>query len=426
MCKLVLMPHIPDKKSAKAWQFAKTISGPMTQRDNDGFGYAAVGVDDRLFSEKWLFPIDAWTNDLPGEFEGMEKALCGGLDKDVYRSIGLQASKRPPIKALVLHARMSTCGGGVENAHPFVLQDNTGPYAALVHNGVVSKVGMKFEQSTCDSEGILNKLRDEHVWEVPENLQTALKDVEGYYALGVLAQTYEDGWICDIIKDNVADLHACYVHELEATVFATSELNVKDACKKLKWRRPRVAKMRPCTRIRFSVNLGTVLMVDKFTPTPRSWREYSGNWHGRGADWEPPEQDDATMYARMRAGLKEADEENKSGSQTVITAISRASTYHACGECGTSWSTEEAANHCNHPDKADNEDPRTKEGTFLGDHAIVQAALARAEAREQSQGATDGSTVAEFTIDEATGQIMLPDGTIIEPQVEPETETQGD
>ncbi len=149
-----------------------------------------------------------------------------------------------------------------------MLEDKDGPWAALIHNGVVAKDGLRFEQSTCDSEGILNAMRDENALYVPENLQDALDRIYGYYALGVMVHTYE-GWAVDVIKDGTAHLTALYVAELDAVVFATSPDHVTAACKQLKWRRPARAKLRDNVRVRFDATTGAALVTDTFEPRRR-------------------------------------------------------------------------------------------------------------------------------------------------------------
>jgi hypothetical protein len=354
MCKLVLIPHIPKGKSKNAWRLARVLTPAMTKHDQDGFGYGAITFNEDFLAEKWLFPQDAWASAVPEEFAGLEHALQGGLDQDTYLHYGYKldkSHKRPAIKALMLHARFSTCGGGVENSHPFVLNDSHGPWAALVHNGVVNTQGLRLEQSTCDSEGILNRMRDEHALSIPENLQAALEGLQGYYALGVLVHTYEHGWVMDIIRDASATLSAIFVYELGTTVFATYAEHIENACRKLKWRRPRVAKMRPNTRIRYSVNTGKVLLTDHFTSdfTMSGWQQA----HAQG---------DYSQYSR-------AWNDDEDGDTEKIRLL--------------------------------------KEGTYIGDAEDVQRALHAMETRAQSAGQP-------LTIDPVTGAIEMPDGTVLQ------------
>lgn len=432
MCKLLLIPHIPEGKSKNAWRFAKAITPAMTRMDDDGFGYAAVTTHvntdghEIMLSEKWLYPKDAWSNRLPGEFKGLEKALQGGLDTNTYRHAGFylgEGGQRPSIKAIMLHSRYSTCGGGVENSHPFVAEDKEGPWAAFVHNGVVDKTGLRFEQSTCDSEGILNSLVDEQVaWEAG-NLQKSLDKVRGYYAFGHLALTIEDGWVMDIVKDSTAQLSAVFVHEIGAVVYATSAEQVEGACKKLKWKRPRIAKMRSNTRVRYSVNTGAVLMVDHFKSAEymkQSWHaghasgQYSTAMGGKSSQgggrslasdhWDDFEE----AYYRQKGldakGAGEVSRSTKSGVVKVESADGKRN--WACLDCGETFFSEYGATECDHGLGEDS--PLIgKRGSLLTQEAQdVQDALAAMDGK--TGGARGG------VIDPTTGAVVMDDGSVIE------------
>lgn len=410
MCKLLLIPHVPAGKSKEAWRLARAITPAMTRGDDDGFGYAAITTElnekgqEHMLMEKWLFPKDAWSNGVPAEFEGLESALQGGLDSVTYQHAGLPLShdgKRPGVKALMLHSRFSTCGGGVENSHPFILEDKDGPWAALVHNGVVNTMGLRMEQSTCDSEALLNKLRDEHVAYVVEALQTALDAIKGYYAFGAMWLTYEDGWVMDVVKDSTAQLSAVFVHELGAIVYATSADQVEGACKKLKWRRPRIAKMRNNTRVRYSVNTGKVLIIDHFKPAQYehvSWQKAhaAGDYSNYSQAWTSKDEEDmerAWAMSKARAGLpppksSTLDDGRNSGnaSQALLTMTrSKIDEYE-----------------------------KGKLGSLTSEASDVQEALMEMEARER---ASDNGLDAydTLTINPLTGAIELPDGTIVIP-----------
>lgn len=433
MCKLLLIPHVPEGKSKNAWRFAKAITPAMTRMDDDGFGYAAVTTHvntdghEIMLSEKWLYPKDAWSNRLPGEFKGLEAALQGGLDSNTYRHTGFflgDGGQRPSIKAIMLHSRYSTCGGGVENSHPFVLEDKEGPFAALVHNGVVARDGLRFTQSSCDSEGILNALEDEHVFSEPGNLQKALDKVRGYYAYGNLALTLEDGWVMDIVKDSTAQLSAVFVHEIGAVVYSTSAEQVESACKKLKWKRPRVAKMRSNTRVRYSVNTGAVLMVDYFKSAEymkQSWHvgHASGNYstamseqgtvsnQGRSLASDHWDDFEEAYYKQKGLDAKVAGELPRSTkSQAVKVDDPKGKRNWACLDCGETYFSQYGAEQCDHGLGEDS--PLIgKRGTLLTQEAQdVQDALAAMEGK--IGGARGG------VIDPTTGAVVMDDGSVIE------------
>ncbi len=428
MCKLLIIPHIPEGKSKFAWRLAKAITPTMTRMDDDGFGYAAVTTqkdsDGReiMLAEKWLFPKDAWSNRLPGEFAGLEQALQGGLDSNTYRHYGFdlkEGGQRPAIKSLMLHSRYSTCGGGVENSHPFVVSDKEGPWAAFIHNGVVSKEGLRFDQSTCDSEGILNSLVDEQVaWE-PGNLQKALDKVHGYYAYGFLSLTVEDGWVMDVVKDGLAQLSALYIHEIGAVVYATSSDQVESACKKLKWKRPRIAKMRSNTRVRYSVNTGEVLLIDGFKSA-----EYARQgWHQAHANGQYKSDHGGTYtrawddYDEQYFKQKELDKKGASAATQSMKSGTGEKPW-ACIDCGETFYSEYGAENCKHG----LETMAGKRGSLTPEQSEVQAALAGMEESDNRRAIAE---VIGGTIDPTTGAIIMSDGSVVEIADEPiEEETE--
>lgn len=432
MCKLVIIPHIPEGKSKNAWRLAKAVTPAMTRGDNDGFGYAAVSSvkneegQPLMLAEKWLYPKDAWSNKLPGEFRGLEAALQGGLNKEVYRHFGVDlsdGSQRPSIQAIMLHSRYSTCGGGVENSHPFVLEDIDSPYAALVHNGVVNKEGLTFKQSSCDSEGILNKLEEERVFAEPGNLQKALDGIHGYYAYGMLALTLEDGWVMDVVKDSTAQLSACYVHELGAVVYATAADQVVSACKKLKWKRPTVARLRDNVRIRYHVETGETLVIDGFKSASyvrQGWHNAhaSGNYsqamslEETNAHWDDMEE---AYYKQKQKGSADAATKSgglSSGAVKFIDNPTPSQKAWACLDCGETFFSEYGAASCDHGLGKDGAAALLGGGkkncALTDEQSAVQEALAAMDGRD------DRDSMACGVIDPNTGAITLSDGSIIE------------
>ncbi len=428
MCKLIIIPHVPEGRSKQAWRLAKAVTGPMTASDHDGFGYSAITRGDELLTERWLLPADAWQRNLRSEFAGLEPILEGTVTEHTYTHQGPAIGpKLPAIKAIMLHARWSTSGGGIENTHPFVLEDKDGPWAALIHNGVVAKDGLRFEQSTCDSEGILNAMRDENALYVPENLQDALDRIYGYYALGVMVHTYE-GWAVDVIKDGTAHLTALYVAELDAVVFATSPDHVTAACKQLKWRRPARAKLRDNVRVRFDATTGAALVTDTFEPkgwarTKEALSHASGNYSHYGRGWgddEPSEDmENEWQKAKKRLGLRAKGENELQpwvcgvcaqiwSTRETAEACQHAETEsYMCDACDIVWGTREAAQKCSHGGAGKFDVTPVKANVYIGEAADVQAALAKMDLRSKAKQS-------DPLVIDAKGCVTMPDGTILE------------
>jgi predicted glutamine amidotransferase len=272
MCKNLMIPYVPKSKQKNLSKFIDKLVKPLTRNDSDGFGYMAIGHNNQIFAEKWLKPKDAFKNrklitDDDLNFYNKFGSFVHEPD-EIYRSYGIPSE----IKSICFHARMATCDKGIENTHPFITENH-----GLIHNGVVDTYGLKFKQSTCDSEGILNSYIEHGVESNIKKIQTVAKDLNGYYACAVYAKV-ENDWLLDIFKDSQAQLYAINIKQL-GLVFCTSASIVREICHQLKWNVLTVVKVRDNMIARFNIDNGEIESTYKFTKLERISNTKSFNGH---------------------------------------------------------------------------------------------------------------------------------------------------
>lgn len=209
MCKIALFPKLKRTLTENELQ---RIAKHMSSKDNDGFGYVATNGN-KLYGERWLNVEDAFKNRYTVDASTRRLLSKYGSSttspEDVYSSFGGRRSKKN--KALMLHARLATCGINIDNTHPFTLGQ-----IAMVHNGVIHNSDAYLKKNKCDSLSILKRYTFREIENKPHELQTFVDDLDGYYACGFLSHKH-----MDILRDAKASL---YVADIEAigTVFATT------------------------------------------------------------------------------------------------------------------------------------------------------------------------------------------------------------
>lgn len=234
MCKIAIISGITDETTKMTWELMKKLSKEMTRNDDEGFGYAAIDGNGKLFGERWYDPKDAFHNrdssmrfhnDLIKKYKGMLKGK-----EPIHNSFG--EVHENSLRTVIIHARKATCERSIRNTHPFVIGDT-----ALIHNGVIrNTTELENKVSTCDSECILNEYIKYKVSDDLKSIQKVADKLEGYYACGVISKTSKGQVIVDIFRDKAAKLEAYFVKELNTVIFATpgfsdSYGSVPSACK---------------------------------------------------------------------------------------------------------------------------------------------------------------------------------------------------
>ncbi|MCW5830588.1 MAG: hypothetical protein KIT79_14875 [Deltaproteobacteria bacterium] len=283
MCKLLMIPHVPQGYSQAAWEFVRAAHGVQTQADSDGYGYAALSRGGGLFAERWFPAAQAFGGGSASVRLAEKIAASYGpalVPAPVYEHIGDGEGPGSDIAAILVHARRANCARSLRNTHPFVC--GTGPYrqgpdgrtfgttAAMIHNGRIendAKLTRMF--SSCDSEVILHQYTGAAVHEMPERFQSVASVLEGHYALGFIARQEAGRWVVDIVRDDRAKLAAAWIGEIHAVVFCTTEDILDAAARELGWRAPDYFAVRENVLIRHDPFTGEVLAVEGFTPAGR-------------------------------------------------------------------------------------------------------------------------------------------------------------
>lgn len=222
MCKLMMICGIPSRKSAAAAKFIRNSVPFMTENDDHGLGYAALGSEG-IFGERWLNVESAFKN--RHRFSKSQQALNSFFENAVghnyenYTRFGKGNLNKA--STILFHTRYATNSKTMRNTHPFVIDDT-----ALIHNGVILNDDdiMSLHEnkiSTCDSEAILQEYISNNVNHDPESIQEVADLLEGWYACGVLSKDFNDKYIVDIFKCERSNLMVGIVPELEAFVFCT-------------------------------------------------------------------------------------------------------------------------------------------------------------------------------------------------------------
>jgi len=261
MCKVLMIPAIKEDKRKETEDFIYVMSQIMTKNNNDGLGYAAIDDEGKLFGERWFVNnmafrdpnefkrtefqahqdrarsiVDKWGDALKKmRFGAYEPFVFTGNKEDVYNNFG-EDPKLSRARAITLHTRYATCEKNLTNVHPFVDQDTS-----VIHNGVISNhKEFDLKLSTCDSESILISYLDNNVNNDPTGAfhnENGVKEManalDGYYATGIFSRDVDGNRILDVVQWNNRNLSVCYIYDLETYVIATSDHDIKEACKEL-------------------------------------------------------------------------------------------------------------------------------------------------------------------------------------------------
>jgi hypothetical protein len=177
----------------------------------------------------------------------------------------------------IFHGRTSTNNAALVNVHPIVKHGWT-----LIHNGVVSNHGRKYEEITSnDTEHLVEYLAHEGISGIEANLT-------GYYAVAAFSP---DGML-HIIRDDRANLHGGWVDSLESFIFATSAEHIKAVCKHLKVKAPMVQPFEDNTYAVFSGS--TIVSVSPITP--RGYSTYESKYAAKSLGYTLDDEDSYDPY----------------------------------------------------------------------------------------------------------------------------------
>lgn len=279
MCKNLFIAGIkPEVSKKKLWDFLIAATPFMTEHDQHGLGYAALGTRG-LWGERWLDPSEAWLvrKEWTDKDELVKARFNGSVEGEPkFNTFGIADPDNT--YAVIMHARMATCEKGLHNTHPFVSGDT-----ALIHNGIIrNTVQLQNITSTCDSECILNEYTKTDVMNQPDKISKVAAELRGYYACGVLTKNSEGKEFLDIFRSSTADLNACYIKELDAVVVCTKTSIIASTCKALKWEHGNFFRLKD--EVMFRLNAKTGEFVSKHTFKVMSDYQSANQYYGR-EDW---------------------------------------------------------------------------------------------------------------------------------------------
>lgn len=227
MCKIAGVTKITDKNRDHVWAFMIALGDIMSRTQRDGLGYAAFDKSGNLFGERWLENKLAFTD------FSMNKKLTPAKIEKVYNFFGDKVL-RDEAQAIILHARMATCGRGIANTHPFT--DNLEkPRTAIIHNGIIANDD-EFEKkfSTCDSEVLVHLYEKYKVSENLAGIKKVVKELVGWFTVLNLSTDAQGRLVMDIYTD-APRLNSYYVKELDTRVYSTSAYDIEEAAAQLEF-----------------------------------------------------------------------------------------------------------------------------------------------------------------------------------------------
>lgn len=220
MCKIL---GITDTRKIENISKLIEVSADELKTQRDGFGWCGLTDDFKIFGER--------TNDVHSFKSALVETpldlpfIEGGAS--AQNSFGeLKTTSR----AFIAHGRISTNNKALVNVHPIVKADH-----ALIHNGVVSHHGAKYEMMTDnDSEHVLQNLLDGGIDSIAQNLT-------GYYAF--MSFTPDGRMI--VARDRIANLFVGKIKELDgALIYGTTEDLIKSVVRRMFWTVSPIAKLK--------------------------------------------------------------------------------------------------------------------------------------------------------------------------------------
>lgn len=265
MCKVAGVTKVTDANRDNVWAMMIALGDIMSRSQRDGLGYAAFDKAGNIFGERWL------ENDLAFTDLSMNKKLTPARIEKVYNFFGEKVS-RDEAQAIILHARMATCGRGLKNTHPFT-DTLEKPHTAIIHNGIIANDDEHEKKfSTCDSEVLVHLYEKFKVSEKLENIKQVVSELIGWFTVLNLSRTPENKMILDIYTD-ARRLNSYYVKELDTRVYSTSAYDIEEAAKILGFEISDRQSVDPDKAYRLDVLTGNVLEETSTLPADQQ-RQY--------------------------------------------------------------------------------------------------------------------------------------------------------
>jgi predicted glutamine amidotransferase len=281
MCKLFILTNTAKLKPVQLSKLLKASAQIMGKTDSHGFGWAMLNGN-KVVGERCLDP-EYFENRFfsNGTVPTMFKPVFEAWEANSFGKLPTQGFSG----GLLVHARISTNRIGLENTHPFINDSY-----ALIHNGIVDNIGADYEQkSTCDTEHLLHHLTS-------SNVQGMVESVTGYYAIGALNRVTGE---LLVIKDDEANLNACYVPSLESMAFGTNADQLHAVLKAADLAHTRIKKVADNVALTFD-RKGTLTSHFEIKPVKRAANTYDTKSYYASMGWDYNDSFEGS-YDRLRS-----------------------------------------------------------------------------------------------------------------------------
>lgn len=210
MCKILLLTNTEKIKNQKF--ITETIARHLINDHKDGFGYAIHGTKG-IFGERSIKPNFESLFPVPETLKVSEPIF-----KPMANTFGTLSKGQG---GAIFHGRTSTNDHGLANAHPIIKNNWT-----LIHNGVVTNHGEKYEKiTTNDTEDLVHYLSTTGIEGIEQN-------ITGYYAFGA----FDPQGNLHIVRDSIAQLYVAINKTLNCSIFGTTEKLITDVAQSCHWK----------------------------------------------------------------------------------------------------------------------------------------------------------------------------------------------
>lgn len=290
MCRIMAFTNFGKIKHDNLKSRTEFIGNMLLKTEcKDGFGYTMLGEKGQ-FGERTVSSY--FNSHLLNKIPPLKADF---VYKDEQNTFG-QVSKIAG--GAIFHGRVSTNKRGLRNAHPINKRG-----WSLIHNGVVSHYGEKYEMTTDnDSEHVLENFSTGGIKAVSENLT-------GYYAFAA----FDPEGNLHIARDNIAMLYVATIPRLETVVFATTRDLIEDFCDRFGYDYSPIQQFTHDTYLVFDK---TGKMIKKEDFDSRGFTDYEAQWSetslGRSLDvknyFESEFSDYKTSHKLWLEEVKKADD----------------------------------------------------------------------------------------------------------------------
>jgi hypothetical protein len=208
MCRIISFSNV--SKVANLELLANTCRVALSDQSH-GFGFVFLKEDNSQWGER--------TNNTKEYEVNFSKPLLNAdwLGEAEQNRFGTPSKTA---RAAIFHGRISTNNKALVNVHPIVKHG-----WSLVHNGVVTDSGAKYEMITNnDSEHVLERL-------ATGGIDSVASSLKGYYAF----TAFDDKGQMHVGRDQIAPLFCAWITSIESYIYATSKDDIIEVVEALQF-----------------------------------------------------------------------------------------------------------------------------------------------------------------------------------------------